>query len=254
MAKIRALIVDDEPIARRGIRAQLEAEPQIEIIGECANGLEAVAAIQEQSPNLVFLDVQMLEMDGFEVIQAVGVEHMPTVVFVTAYDRYALQAFEVHAVDYLLKPFDRERFCSALNHAKSHIERYATENLKEQLQALLEDRHVGRKPLERLVVKSAGRIFFLGVAEIDWIEAADNYVELHAGKRSHLVRQTLNHLEARLDPKEFVRIRHSTIVNVRRIKELRPSPGGEYDVMLHSGEVLASSRRYRKKLAAFLSD
>lgn len=254
MAKIRALIVDDEPIARRGIRLQLEEQPQIEIIGECVNGLEAVAAIQEHSPNLVFLDVQMPEMDGFEVIQAVGFEQMPTVVFVTAYDQYAIRAFEVHAVDYLLKPFDRERFANALDHAKSHIERRATGDLREQLLALLEEHQAGRRHLERLVVKSAGRIFFLDVAEIDWIEAADNYVELHVGKQSHLVRQTLSHLETRLDSNQFVRIRHSTIVNVRKIKELRPSTGGEYDVVLHSGEVLASSRRYRKKLAAILDD
>ena len=254
MAKIRALIVDDEPIARRGVRLQLEAHPQIEIVRECANGLEAVAAIQELSPNLVFLDVQMPEMDWFEVIQAVGVEQMPAVVFVTAYDTYAIRAFEVHAVDYLLKPFDRERFSVALDHAISHIERRATGDLGEHLQALLEERRPGRKSLERLVVKSAGRIFFLDVAEIDWIEAADNYVELHVGKRSHLVRQTLGHLESRLDADQFVRIRHSTIVNVRKIKELRPSSSGEYDVVLLSGEVLASSRRYRKKLAAILED
>src|SRR5262245_23215196 len=252
MAKIRVLIVDDEPIARRGIRLQLEAQPEIEIIGECVNGLEAVAAIEEHSPDLVFLDVQMPELDGFEVIQAVGFERMPTVVFVTAYDQYAIRAFEVHAVDYLLKPFDRERFRDALDHARSDIERRANGALREQLLALLEERQAGRRYLERLVVKSAGRIFFLDVAEIDWVEAADNYVELHVGKKSHLLRQTLGHLESRLDPDRFVRIRHSTIVNLGRIKEFRPASGGEYDVVLHSGEVLASSRRYRKKLAAIL--
>lgn len=254
MARIRALIVDDEPIARRGIRIQLETQPQIEIIGECANGLEAVAAIQEQSPHLVFLDVQMPEMDGFEVIEAVGVENMPAVVFVTAYDKYALRAFEVHAVDYLLKPFDHERFLGALDHATASIDRRATGELGDKLRVLLEEHRPARKYLERLVVKSGGRIFFLDVAEIDFIEAADNYVELHFGKRSHLIRQTLSHLEARLDPDRFVRIRHSTIVNLRRIKELRPSSGGEYDVLLLSGEVLESSRRYRKKLAAILDE
>jgi len=254
MARIRALIVDDEPIARRGIRLQLETQPQIEIIGECANGLDAVAAIEERSPNLVFLDVQMPEMDGFEVIQAVGVEKMPAVVFVTAYDKYALRAFEVHAVDYLLKPFDHERFMSALDHATASIDRRATGDLGEKLRMLLEEHRPARKHLERLVIKSGGRIFFLNVAEIDFIEAADNYVELHSGKRSHLIRQTLSNLEARLDPDQFVRIRHSTIVNLRRIKELRPSPGGEYDVVLLSGEVLESSRRYRRKLAAILEE
>jgi two-component system LytT family response regulator len=254
MTRIRALIVDDEPIARRGIRVQLEAEPEVQIVGECGNGLEAVAAIHEQAPDLVFLDVQMPEMDAFEVIHAVGVERMPTVVFVTAYDQYAIRAFEVHAVDYLLKPFDRERFCNALAHARAHIERRTGTALDERLRALLEQHRPGRTHLERLVVKSSGRVFFLDVAEIDWIEAADNYAELHVGKRSHLVRQTLGHLEQRLDPGQFVRIRHSTIVNLRKIKEFVPGASGEYDVVLHTGEVLASSRRYRKNLAAILSD
>jgi two-component system LytT family response regulator len=249
---IRALIVDDEPIARRGIRMQLESQPGIEIIGECANGLEAVAAIQDHAPDLVFLDVQMPEMDGFAVVEAVGIEQMPAVVFVTAHDQYALRAFEVHAVDYLLKPFDRERFGSALAHARSQIARRATGGLREQLLALLQEQRGGRRYLERMVVRSAGRIFFLQVAEIDRIESADNYVELHVGKRSHLVRETLARLETRLDPDRFVRIRHSTIVNLAKIQEFRPSAGGEYDVVLRSGEVLTTSRRYRKKLAAIL--
>ena len=252
MARIRALIVDDEPIARRGIRKQLEAQPQIEILKECVNGLEAVAAIEELSPDLVFLDVQMPEMDGFEVIEAVGADNMPAVVFVTAYDTYALRAFEVHAVDYLLKPFDEERFCKALDHARAFLDRRGGGDLGDKLRALLEEHRPARKYLERLVVKSGGRIFFLDVADIDFIEAADNYAELHFETRSHLIRQTLSHLETRLDPERFVRIRHSTIVNVRRIKELRPSTGGEYELLLLSGEVLESSRRYRKNLAAIL--
>lgn len=254
MTKIRALIVDDEPIARRGIRLQLEAHPQVEVIGECANGLDAVAAIREHAPDLVFLDVQMPEMNGFEVIEALGVDDMPAVVFVTAYDAYALRAFEVHAVDYLLKPFDADRFSRAMDHARSHIEGRAPRDLNARLVALLEERLAGRKHLERLVVKSGARIFFLGVSEIEWIEAADNYVELHVGKQSHLIRQTLGALEARLDPEQFVRIRHSTIVNIKNVKELRPSSRGEFDVILRSGAVLESSRRYRKKLAAILGD
>jgi len=254
MSALRVLIVDDEPIARRGIRSRLESQPDVEIVGECANGLEAVAAIEKRSPDLVFLDVQMPEMDGFEVIRAVGVEHMPAVVFVTAYDQYALRAFEVHAVDYLLKPFDEERFGHALQHARAQVERAVPRSLDAHLRALLEEHLVGRKHLERMVVKSGGRIFFLEVADIEWIEAADNYVELHVGKQSHLVRHTLASLETRLDPGQFVRIRHSTIVNVRKIKELRPSSGGEYEVVLLSGSVLESSRRYRKKLAAILED
>jgi two-component system LytT family response regulator len=234
MATIRALIVDDEPIARRGIRLHLASFPQVEIVGECCNGLEAVAEIQEHAPDLVFLDVQMPEMDGFEVIQTVGVEQMPAVIFVTAYDAYAIRAFDVHAVDYLLKPFDGDRFRQALEHARSNIERRVPLNVGEQLRAVLEEHLAGRKHLERSVVKSAGRIFFLYVAEIDWMEAADNYAELHVGKQCHLVRQTLGSLEARLDPQRFVRIRHSTIVNLSQVKELRPSSGGEYHVVLHS--------------------
>ena len=253
MAGMRVLIVDDEPIARRGVRLQLEGERDVEVVGECANGLEAVTAIQERAPDLVFLDVQMPEMDGFEVIEAVGVERMPAVVFVTAYDTYAIRAFDVHAVDYLLKPFDRDRFRQALHHARSHLGA-VPHNLSEQLRALLDAHLAGRKHLERLVVKSAGRIFFLDVADVDWIEAADNYAELHVGKQSHLVRHTLASLEARLDPERFVRIRHSTIVNVRKVKELRPSSTGEFDVVLLSGTVLESSRRYRKRLAAILED
>src|SRR5262245_58722675 len=160
MNRIRVLIVDDEPIARRGVRLQLKSEPEIEIIGECANGLEAVAAIQKLSPDLVFLDVQMPEMDGFEVIEAVGVERMPRLIFVTAYDQYTLRAFEVHALDYLLKPFDRERFLKALNHARSSLR---SGDINRQLIRLLDDRLAGRKPLERLVIKSGGRIYFMNI-------------------------------------------------------------------------------------------
>jgi two-component system LytT family response regulator len=250
MPKIRVLIVDDEPIARRGIRLQLKGEPEIEIVGECANGMEAVAAIKTKSPDLVFLDVQMPEMDGFEVIDAVGVELMPRVIFVTAYDQYTLRAFEVHALDYLLKPFDRDRFVNALNHAKSSLQRG---EFNRQLIRLLDDRLAARKPLERLVIKSGGRIYFLNVEEVDWIEAADNYVELHVGRESHLLRETISGLAARLDPAWFLRIRHSTIVNIKRVKELRPLFRGEYLIVLRDGTELTSSRRYRKNLDAILT-
>jgi two-component system, LytTR family, response regulator len=250
MPKIRVLIVDDEPIARRGIRLQLKGEPEIEIVGECADGMEAVAAIKTKSPDLVFLDVQMPEMDGFEVIEAVGVERMPRVIFVTAYDQYTLRAFEVHALDYLLKPFDRDRFVKALNHAKSSLQRG---EFNHQLIRLLDDRLAARKPLERLVIKSGGRIYFLNVEEVDWIEAADNYVDLHVGRESHLLRETISGLAARLDPARFLRIRHSTIVNIERVKELRPLFRGEYLIVLRDGTELTSSRRYRKNLDAILA-
>jgi two-component system LytT family response regulator len=250
MPKIRVLIVDDEPIARRGIVQQLKGEQEIEIVGECADGMEAVDAIKTKSPDLVFLDVQMPEMDGFEVIEAVGVERMPRVIFVTAYDQYTLRAFEVHALDYLLKPFDRDRFVNALNHAKSSLQRG---EFNRQLIRLLDDRLAARKPLERLVIKSGGRIYFLNVEEVDWIEAADNYVELHVGRESHLLRETISGLAARLDPARFLRIRHSTIVNIERVKELRPLFRGEYLIVLRDGTELTSSRRYRKNLDAILT-
>ena len=250
MNRIRVLIVDDEPIARRGVRLQLKGDQEVEIIGECGNGLEAVAAIQKLEPDLVFLDVQMPEMDGFEVIEAIGVERMPRVIFVTAYDQYTLRAFEVHALDYLLKPFDRERFLKALNHARSSLERG---EFNRQLIRLLDDRLTTRKPLERLVIRSGGRIYFLNVEEVDWIEAADNYVELHVGRESHLLRETISGLAARLDPSQFLRIRHSTMVNLERVKELRPLFRGEYLIILRDGTELTSSRRYRKNLDSILT-
>jgi two-component system LytT family response regulator len=252
MAKIRMLIVDDEPIARRGIGQQLKGEPEMEIVGECANGMEAVAAIQAKSPDLVFLDVQMPEMDGFDVVQAIGVESMPVVIFVTAYDQYALRAFDAQALDYLLKPFDRERFHTALARAKAQLQQPGVKEISRRLLALLQDQRDSRQHLERLVIKTAGRIFFLNVAEIDWIEAADNYVCLHAGRDSHLYRDSLNSLATKLDPAQFLRIRHSAIVNLKQLKELRPLIRGEYLILLRDGTELTSSRRYRKNLDTVL--
>jgi two-component system LytT family response regulator len=253
MAKIRTLIVDDEPLARRGIRAQLDEEADIEIVSECRNGLEAVAAIEEQSPDLVFLDVQMPELDGFGVLEAVGVDRMPVVIFVTAYDQYALRAFDVHALDYLLKPVDAERFASALQRARKQIEHHNVQDLNQRLQTFLDDVQTKQKFTERLVIKSGGRIFFLKVEEIDWIEAADNYVRLHVGGDSHLLRETMNHLEKRLDPDHFLRVHRSRIINIRRIKELQPLFRGEYDIMLQDGTRLESGRGYRDKLQKLFS-
>ncbi|HMG73550.1 MAG TPA: LytTR family DNA-binding domain-containing protein [Pyrinomonadaceae bacterium] len=253
MPKIRTLIVDDEPLARRGIRAQLDEEADIEIVSECRNGLEAVAAIEEQSPDLVFLDVQMPELDGFGVLEAVGVDLMPVVIFVTAYDQYALRAFEVHALDYLLKPVDAERFASALQRARKQIEHHNVQDLNQRLQSFLDDVQAKQKFTERLVIKSSGRIFFLNVQEIDWIEAADNYVRLHVGRDSHLLRETMNHLEKRLDPDRFLRVHRSRIINLRQIKELQPLFRGEYDIMLQDGTRLESGRGYRDKLQKLFS-
>ena len=253
MAKLRVLIVDDEPIARRGVRLQLASDADVEVIGECASGLAAVQAIQQLAPDLVFLDVQMPELNGFEVVEAVGIEQMPTVIFVTAYDQYALRAFDVHALDYLLKPFDEERFARAMQRARARLRQAgAADEISQRLLALLEDLNRNQKYLERLVIKSAGRIFFLSVEEIDWIEAADNYVRLHVGRESHLLRETINGLENKLDPHAFLRLRRSTLVNIKRIKELHPLFNGEYTIILRNGTELTSSRRYRQNLRALL--
>jgi two-component system, LytTR family, response regulator len=248
METIRTVIVDDEPLARRGIRAQLKQERDVEIISECRNGNEAIKVIEAHSPDLVFLDVQMPELDGFGVLEAIGIERMPPVIFVTAYDRYAVRAFEVQALDYLLKPFDDERFASALQRARRHIGRNGIDDLRRRLQGLLDDIHASRKYVERLVIKSAGRIFFLNVHEIDWIEAADNYVRLHAGRDAHLLRETMNSLEQKLDPSQFLRVHRSRIVNTQKIKELRPLFRGQYDIILRDGTRVESGRGHQKRI------
>jgi two-component system LytT family response regulator len=256
MERIRTVIADDEPLARRGIRAHLNLEKDIEIVSECRNGREAVTAIESSSPDLVFLDVQMPELDGFGVVEAVGVDHMPPVIFVTAYDRHALKAFEVNALDYLLKPFDSERFARAVQRARKQISRASLGDLSGRLKSLLADlaSRPEQKNPHRLVIKSAGRISFLDVAEIDWVEAADNYVRLHAGRESHLLRETMNSLEKRLDPEQFLRIHRSRIVNIARVKELRPLFRGEYDLTLKDGTRLETGRGYRDQVQRLLND
>ncbi len=248
MTKIRTLVVDDEPIARERILSLLQHEADVEVIGQCADGLQAVSAIQQQSPDLVFLDVQMPGCDGFGVIQNIGADRMPTVVFVTAYDEYALRAFEVHALDYLLKPFGKDRFQETLKHARESLERRRAGDLGRRLLALVHDLKPEQQRLDRLVVKSGGRVFFLRTDEIDWIEAAGNYVRLHLGEESHLFRETMNGMETRLDTRRFVRIHRSRIVNSERIKELQPWFNGEYVVILRNGTRLTLSRGYREKL------
>ena len=248
MTKIRTLVVDDEPIARERILSLLQQENDVEVIGQCADGIQAVSAIQQQSPDLVFLDVQMPGCDGFGVIQNIGADRMPTVVFVTAFDEYALRAFEVHALDYLLKPFGKDRFQETLKHARESLERRRAGDLGRRLLALVHDLKPEQQRLDRLVVKSGGRVFFLRTDEIDWIEAAGNYVRLHLGEESHLFRETMNGMESRLDGRRFVRIHRSRIVNTERIKELQPWFNGEYVVILRNGTRLTLSRGYREKL------
>ncbi|HEX8745623.1 MAG TPA: LytTR family DNA-binding domain-containing protein [Pyrinomonadaceae bacterium] len=245
---IRVLLVDDEPLAREMIREMLKDDSEADVAAECVNGREAIDAIQEHSPDLIFLDVQMPEIGGFEVLEALKSVHMPHVIFVTAYDQYAVRAFEVHALDYLLKPFDRERFDSAWRRAKEHILTSRNGQMDQRILAILEELKAGSKYLERLVIKSGGRVFFLDTDDIDWIEAEGNYVSVHTGKKSHLLRETISSLEAQLDPKKFLRIHRSSIVKIDRIKELQPWFHGEYRVILLDGTQLTLSRNYRENL------
>jgi two-component system, LytTR family, response regulator len=250
--KIRTLVVDDEPLARERVRTLLEAQDGIDMVGECADGPQAVEAIQAKDPELVFLDVQVPELDGIGVVERVGVEKMPVVVFVTAYDQYALQAFEVHAVDYLLKPFDEERFLKAMARARQAVEARRAGVVNERLYALIRDLKAPAGYLERLVVKTSGRLFFLRVEEVDWIESSGNYVCLHVGEEGHLLRETMSGVEAKLDPARFIRIHRTSIVNIDRIKELLPLFHGEYDVVLRNGRTLTLSRGYRDRLQGLL--
>lgn len=246
---IRTLIVDDEPLGRERIRSLLRQDPDIEVVGECGDGRQAIAAIDDLQPDLLFLDVQMPEIDGFAVLEAIRPERMPSVVFVTAYDRYAVKAFEVHALDYLLKSFDRERFQAAVGRAKDRVRRARDGQVTDRLAGLLESLQERQKFLTRILVRSSARIIFLPVDELDWAEAADNYVRLHAGKDAHLVRETLQAFARRLDPATFLRIHRSTLVNVNRIRELRPLFHGDYAVRLKDGTELTLSRRFRASLS-----
>src|SRR4051812_5475798 len=222
MERIRALIVDDEPLAREGIRMRLDAQPDVDVVGECRNGREAVSAILRDAPDLVYLDIRMPGIDGFAVIETVGVARMPHVIFVTAYDEHALHAFEVNALDYLLKPVDGDRFVAALDRARDRIRARSLTTITAQLQQMIETLRGDRPTLDRLFVKSSGSILSVDVDDIDWLEAADNYVRVHVGRASHLLLATMNSLEARLDPRRFLRIHRSTIVNLSRVKELQP--------------------------------
>lgn len=244
---IRTLIVDDMLLARQRLGRHLKKDPDIVVVGESTNGKEAVAAIESIKPDLVFLDVQMPEMDGFEVVEAIGVEKMPVVIFVTAFDQFALRAFEVHAIDYLLKPFDEERLQRTLTRAKTIIHRDESVNLNERMRIFFEDLRSEPKFIKRLAIKTAGRTIYVFVDEIDWIAAAGNYLELHIGKKMYLLRERLNVLEAKIDPQKFVRIHRSTVLNVERVKEVHPLFNGDQIVFLHNGTELTISRTYREK-------
>lgn len=275
-SKIRTLIVDDEPAARRGVQLLLEKDPDILVVGEAASGREAVRKIEAENPDLVFLDVQMPELNGFKVLGALGQRELPAVIFTTAFDQHALEAFEVNAVDYLLKPYDDERFWTALRRAKSEIARRQTDALSAKLTQLLSHLQgnigaptdaanaapapaampVAESPAaeqesitrERILLRSGGEIYFLKSEDVDWIEAEGDYMKFHAAGRAHLLRETMSNLEARLDAKRFIRIHRSTIVNIDRVKKLSPSFAGEYAVILHDGTKLRLSRGYHDRL------
>jgi two-component system LytT family response regulator len=244
MQKIRVLIVDDERPARNKIRRYLESHPHVEVAGEASNGREAVEAIEMERPDLVFLDVQMPGLDGFGVIQALDIRPLPQFVFVTAHDQFALRAFEVHALDYLLKPFDPDRFKSVLDRAAGYIERKEQAQLGERLSRMIEEIRGKPRYIERLFINLQDRAFFLQVDRIDWVEAAKNYVRLHAGNDSYLLRGTIEGLHRKLDPARFTRINRSQIVNLDSIKELQPWFHGEYRIILKDGTEMTWSRRY----------
>jgi two-component system, LytTR family, response regulator len=242
---IKVAIVDDEPLAREGLRTLLAADREIEVVAECADGQAAIEAIRRTRPDIVFLDVQMPDLDGFDVLRALAGEPLPAVIFVTAYDKYALKAFEVHAVDYLLKPFHDERFAEALARAKSR----RGENMTDRIARLLDE----RKPkIMRVLVKTGGRVLFIRADEIDWIEAADYYVKLHVAGKVHMLRESMAALEARLDSDVFFRVHRSAIVNLERVRELQPFSRREHVLVLRDGTRLRLTRSRRERLAALL--
>ena len=252
---LTTLIVDDEELARRGLRARLERIPRVEIMGEAASGREAVDMIRSASPDLVFLDIQMPGLDGFDVVEAIGADAMPPVIFVTAYDEHALRAFEVHALDYLLKPLDEERLQEAVERCRAHVGQSRT-GMTERLSALLQEvdpEHTDPDPIaasRRFVIKTGGRIRFVDVEDLNYVEAAGDYVRLHTGENVHLLRETMSGMTERL-PGTFLRIHRSTIVNTERIEELRPYGNSEFIVVLDTGDELKLSRSYRNDLADF---
>ncbi len=243
---LRALIVDDEELARVRIRDLLAVVPDVEIIGECEDGAAAIRAIQLRPPDLLFLDIQMPEIDGFAVLRSVDTARIPAIIFVTAHDEYALQAFEYAALDYLLKPFDQERFEAALERARQRVREHDTEVFREQVGELLAA--LDRKLLQRLVVRDGGRISFINVREIRWIEAQGNYVMIRTTRESPLLRCTMADIEKRLDPTRFARTHRSSIVNMDRVRRLDPLPHGEYRITLDDGTQLTSRRGFRETL------
>ena len=250
--KLRVLIAEDEPLARERLRELLMAEKMIEIVAECVSGQETLNAIKQTQPDLVFLDVKMPDLDGFDVIKGLNRTHPPVIIFVTAYDGFALRAFEVHAADFLLKPFDRERFQTALERARERLHRRGGQHKHHQLSEVLADSESHPKRPKRLTIKSQGRISFVNTADIDWVAAADNYVELHVGQTTHLLRTSITSLAEQLPRNQFVRISRSHLVNLDRINEIRSKTHGDYLILLRNGTRLTGTRTYRHNLAPLL--
>jgi two-component system, LytTR family, response regulator len=266
MDTIRAIIVDDEPLARENLTIRLQANDEFIIVGECANGQEAIDMIQAEKPDLVFLDIQMPDRNGFDVLEEIDPDIMPVVVFVTAYDRYALDAFRVHALDYLLKPFDDDRFAETLQYARETV----AEIRKNQSEAdsvtapIAQDqpgelagrdgRQDGGKYWDRLIIKMRGRVFFLKTDNVEWIEAHGDYARLYSGSKNYLIRKTMNEMEQRLDPSCFARISRSSIIHLDRVVELKPISRGEFMIRLLSGSEMKLTRTYREKLEKLLGD
>jgi two-component system, LytTR family, response regulator len=253
---LRVLIVDDEPLARTRLRELLDDDPAVSVVAECGNGRDAVTAIQHEGPDVVLLDIQMPEMDGFGVVRAVGAEHMPAVVFVTASDAHAVRAFEVHAVDYVLKPVDRDRFAEAMRRAKERVT--SPDDLRARLTALVADVSSAARTApaaSRLAIRTVrgnGRVLFIRTGDIDWCEAMDNHLRLHVGKETYVIRETLTNLEQRLPAGAFLRVHRSSLVNVDRIREIQPWFGGDYVLILTDGTKVTTGRRYRAAVQTFL--
>lgn len=252
---MRVLIVDDEPLARRGVRSRLKELSDVEVVAECGTGRAAIAAIRDRSPNLVFLDVQMPDISGFEVLRSLELNEMPAVIFLTAYDRYALDAFKVHAVDYLLKPIDDARFQSALEHARARIKDHSLPDLQRRIRELLKEtggQEVAAQYETRFAVRTGQRIVIVTANEIDWIEASGDYVTLHVGNRTHLLRQTMNKTELQMDPARFLRIHRSAMVQTSRIRELVALDNREFLIRLADGKELKTSRSYSDRIEKWL--
>jgi two-component system, LytTR family, response regulator len=257
MPAIRTIIADDEHLARKKLRLLLGSEPGVQVVAECEDGQQTIGAVRAHKPDLLLMDVRMPDVDGFEVLLQLTADEMPVVVFTTAYDQFAVRAFEAHAMDYLLKPFERERLHLAIERARAELLKSHNRDLTNRILDLLatngEPKTNSKPPEDRMVIRAGGKVVFLDLAEVDWIEAAANYVKLNVGKESYLLREGIGRVSERLDPGRFVRIHRSVIVNVSKIKELQPCDSGEYIAVLRNGKELSCSRGYRAELQRLIS-